>query len=115
MDCSEVRRDREDAEFSGRVANAYRGIALGVQYLDRACLDETAGLLFLPQNDLTADEQARFFSSSDWRDNAVLIRVPNDGPPEGVFPRSGIPAEDQPGLSLDQKCGIGDCVRNSIA
>lgn len=81
--------------------------------LDRACLDETAALLFLPQNDLAVDEQDHLFSNSDWRENAVLIRVTSHGARDGVFPRSGTAVERQRSISFARdQCGIGSPVRN---
>jgi hypothetical protein len=80
--------------------------------LDRAYLDETAVLLFPPQEDLTADEQSRWFSSSDWRQNAVLIRVKNDGTREGIFPQSRTLAEGLRMSLADDQCGIGSPARN---
>src|SRR5258708_19154337 len=76
--------------------------------LDRTYLDQTAELLFLPQKELTVDEKAFLLESSNWQENAVLIRVKRDGTREGIFPKQGLPADKEehlPSFAAHQ-CGI---------
>jgi hypothetical protein len=77
---------------------------------DRAWLDDTAGLAFLPPHP-TPDQVEQLFPSTDWRDNPVLIRVTREGYGEPIQPYSG----GQPGgltLLPDQfPCAYGGILR----
>jgi hypothetical protein len=73
--------------------------------LDRALLDDTVELLFLPHTGLGPKARHKLLSNADWRKNAILIRKKANGELVGVFPKGNIPAAQRTSIA-DNLCGI---------